>query len=283
MVFVVWLGQYQFDHQYDLYRIVFQGPVRGLSNGGEVQFSGIKVGQIEHIALDDADPNKVIMDIEVTHKTPVRVDSMASSEMEGISGVNVIQISAGTPTKPLLRTVDHSGRPTIHARPDAFASLLLGGGQVLQATTEALGRVNRVLSDGNIASLTGAASDLRATTAALAAHRQMFAHLDQAASDIQASAATVHKLANGDGRHALADLASAAGDFKVTAREARATVARLDGQSGVIAATTIPKLNATLDSLTKAGDSLNGLVSDIHNDPRGLLVKPHARELEIAP
>ena len=75
-VFVIWLGQYQFDHQYDLYRIVFQGPVRGLSNGGEVQFNGIKIGEIQHISLDAADPNKVIMNIRADGGTPVRVDSV---------------------------------------------------------------------------------------------------------------------------------------------------------------------------------------------------------------
>ena len=55
-VFVIWLGQFGFGHQYDLYRIIFQGPVRGLHQGGEVQFNGIKIGAIQRIALDTADP-----------------------------------------------------------------------------------------------------------------------------------------------------------------------------------------------------------------------------------
>ena len=195
-VFVIWLGQYQFDHQYDLYRIVFQGPVRGLSNGGEVQFNGIKIGEIQHISLDAADPNKVIMNIRADGGTPVRVDSEATTELQGISGIDVIQISAGTPSKPLLRDVDHSKRPTIRAKPNALSSLLLGGGQVLQSATEALGRVNRVLSDRNIANLTQAMRDLRETTHSLAAHQAMFNKLDHAASDLQASAASVRGIAN---------------------------------------------------------------------------------------
>ena len=265
--FVVWLGQFQFEHQYDLYRIVFQGPVRGLSEGGEVQFNGIKIGLVQHISLDAADPNKVIMDIRAQGGTPVRVDSEATTELQGISGIDVIQISAGTPAKPLLRDVDHSRRPTIRAKPNALSSLLLGGGQVLQAATEALGRVNRVLSDGNIANLSAAMGDLRVTSDQLAAHRAIFAKLDHAATDMRGAAASVNTIANGDGRHAFADLAAAAGDLKLTAHQARGTM---------------PDINATLESLQNAADSLNALVRDIHKDPRGTLTKPKAEELEIA-
>src|SRR3546814_4699144 len=58
IVFVVWLGGSQFRRGHDLYRIMFVGPVRGLSKGGEVQFNGIKVGQIQNIRLDEDDPNR---------------------------------------------------------------------------------------------------------------------------------------------------------------------------------------------------------------------------------
>src|SRR3546814_17947755 len=68
---------------------MFVGPVRGLSKGGEVQFNGIKVGQIQNIRLDEDDPNRVLTDIAVDRGTPVRVDSMASTEIQGISRVSV--------------------------------------------------------------------------------------------------------------------------------------------------------------------------------------------------
>lgn len=282
-VFVVWLGQFQFDRQYDLYRVVFQGPVRGLSEGGDVQFNGIKVGAIQRIKLATADPNKVILTIRIQGDTPVRVDSEATTELQGISGIDVVQISAGTPSKPLLRDVDHSERPTIRARPNALSSLFLGGGEVLQAATVALTRVTRVLSDRNIADLSAGVSDLRKTADALADHRAMFGKIDRATGDIQSTAAAVRQFAHGDGRRALADMAATAHDLKGTVHDAHAAVARLDGQGGVIATTTIPRINATLDSVGKAADSVNGLIRDLRNDPRATLAKPKGRELEIHP
>ena len=52
VIFVVWLARISFSQEYDLYDIVFDGPVRGLNQGGEVHFNGIKVGEVTKIALD---------------------------------------------------------------------------------------------------------------------------------------------------------------------------------------------------------------------------------------
>ena len=40
-VFSIWLARLSFNEDYDIYDIVFYGPVRGLSEGGEVHFNGI--------------------------------------------------------------------------------------------------------------------------------------------------------------------------------------------------------------------------------------------------
>ena len=131
LVFVVWLGNAQFGERNDRYRIIFQGPVRGISQGGEVQFNGIKVGEVKTVRLSPQDANKILVDVEVGHDTPVRTDSLASVEMQGISGVNAILISAGTTRQPLLRDVSRDDPPLIRSKPNALASLLQGGGKMV--------------------------------------------------------------------------------------------------------------------------------------------------------
>src|SRR6202007_1915486 len=102
LIFVVWLARLQLTRDYDTYDILFQGPVRGLNEGGEVHFNGIKVGEVTKIALDKTNPQNVIARVRMTEDVPVRVDSYATLEPQGITGLNYIQISAGTPAKPLL-------------------------------------------------------------------------------------------------------------------------------------------------------------------------------------
>src|SRR3546814_17842536 len=79
-VFVVGRGGSRLGGSDDPYRIIFHGPVRGLSVGAEVQFNGIKVGQIERIRLDEEDPNRVVTDIILERGTPGRTDYRASTE-----------------------------------------------------------------------------------------------------------------------------------------------------------------------------------------------------------
>ncbi len=288
LVFIVWLGRFQLHHQYDRYRIVFQGPVRGLSEGGDVQFNGIKFGQIQHITLDASNPDKVITDIQLDGGTPVRADSVATTETQGISGVNIVQISAGTVSKPLLREVDSRERPVIASKPNALSALLQGGGQMVQNATEALGRVNRLLSDQTIANIAGAVRDIHATTTELAANRAMFDHaasalakLDRAADDIQGASASVRRIADGDGRRAFADISDAASQLKLTVGEARVMIGKLDGPVGTMSATTLPAVDATLQSLQHTSSTLDGLIRQIRQDPRAALAKPRGKELEL--
>ena len=90
VIFVVWLARFQFARDYDMYDILFVGPVRGLNQGGEVHFNGIKVGEVTKIALDRNDSNQVIARVRVTSDVPIRTDSRATLEPQGITGVNYV-------------------------------------------------------------------------------------------------------------------------------------------------------------------------------------------------
>src|SRR5579872_1247805 len=110
IVFILWLTNFALSARYDTYDVLFRGPVSGLSRGGDVQFNGIKVGETQDIKLDPSDPNLVHAFVRVRSDTPVRQDSTASLEPQGITGVNYIQITAGTRAKPLLKEVTPFGQ-----------------------------------------------------------------------------------------------------------------------------------------------------------------------------
>src|ERR1700761_7509808 len=170
--FVLWLAQVRFARDYDLYDIVFEGPVRGISTGGEVHFNGIKVGETTRIALDPQNASRGIARIKVTSDVPIRTDSFATLEAQGITGVNYVQITAGTRTRPLLKDVTPRGQvPVLRSQKSALSDLLEGGGTVLQRSVEALDRVNRLLSDNNIKTISGTFDDIKSVTAELRERR----------------------------------------------------------------------------------------------------------------
>src|SRR5580698_1452048 len=77
IIFIFWLTNFALSQRYDNYDIVFHGSVSGLTRGGDVQFNGIKVGEVSDIKLDAQDPNLVVAKTRVRSDTPVRVDTEA--------------------------------------------------------------------------------------------------------------------------------------------------------------------------------------------------------------
>jgi phospholipid/cholesterol/gamma-HCH transport system substrate-binding protein len=291
VVFVFWLARLQFAKDYDVYDILFVGPVRGLSDGGEVHFNGIKVGEVTKIELDSRDPNRVVAHIRITSNVPIRQDSYATLEPQGITGVNYVQITAGTPSLKLLKDITPPGQvPVIKSQRSALADLLEGGGTVLTRTIEALDRVNRVLSDKNISSFGKTLGNVQDVTAALAAKKGILDDATKTLNDIDATAQNFSALAKSgqglvdvDGRRALKQLGDAADELKGATSDVRKLIAKLQGPTTDFATTGLPQLTSAIGSLQQTVESLDRLVNEIQQNPRMLVTKPPAKEVEVKP
>ncbi len=291
IAFVVWLAGVSFNKHYDVYDVVFLGPVRGISEGGEVHFNGIKVGEVTKLELDSADPNRVISRVRLTGGVPVRVDSYAQLEPQGITGVNYIQITGGTPAKPLLKAVTPRNQiPVIRSQRSALSDLLAGGGDVLQRTVQALDRVNKMLSDDNINAVTASLQDLKSVADEARERRAIIADAQQALQDLDKTAQAVtelsqssNRLINGDAKRALANVADASTEMKAAAQEVRGMIGKLDGPTTDFATNGLPQLSNAIVSLQRAATSLDGLARDVRQNPQGTLAKPPAKEVEVKP
>ncbi len=289
--FVLWLAQIRFARDYDIYDIVFDGPVRGIQQGGEVHFNGIKVGEVTRIALDPVNASRVISRIKVTSDVPIRTDSYATLEAQGITGVNYVQITAGTRTRPLLKQATPHGQiPVIRSQKSALADLLEGGGTVLQRSVEALDRVNRLLSDSNLKTVTGMLEDVQSVTAELRERKAIIADaqhalqsMDVTLQKVGALSDSTKGLVDGDAKKTLQSLAAAAGDLQQTSAKAQQLLGKLEGPTTDFATNGLPQLTATLGSLQTATDSLNRVLSEAERSPGALVSKPPAKEIEVKP
>ncbi|MFC3077515.1 MlaD family protein [Phenylobacterium terrae] len=289
IIFIVWLARFQVNRDYDLYDIVFQGPVRGLSQGGEVHFNGIKVGEVTEIKLDPANPSRVRALARVNSDVPIKTDSFATLEPQGITGVNYVQISAGSPSAPLLKdTVPENRIPVLRSQRSTISDLLEGGGTVLTRTIEALDRVNRVLSDENIKTFSATLSDAQAVTAELRERKAIIADaqkalqsIDAATLEIQRLAASSRGLVENDGRRTMANLAQAAEEAGAAARDARSMISKLEGPSADFATNGLPAMTSALIQLQETAESLDRLVDDIQSSPQSVIGKAPSQEIEV--
>lgn len=299
IIFVVWLARVRLSAEYDLYDIVFQGPINGLSQGGEVRFNGIKVGEVTKIALDRTNPSRVVARARVTSDVPIRADSYATLEPQGITGVNYVQITAGNPKLPLLKVADHEKCerlgirpciPVIRSQRSALSDLLQGGGTVLTRTIEALDRVNRVLSDQNIKTFSMALSDTQAVTAELKKRKDIIADTQKALQDAdvaiqQVSALTrsAQNLVDGDGKRSLKSIADAADEAKATAAQVRGMVDKLNGPTTDFANNGLPQVTAAVIQLRSTTEALQRLINEIESSPQGALGKAPSEEVKVKP
>ena len=290
-VFSIWLARLQFNNDYDLYDIVFYGPVRGLSEGGEVHFNGIRVGEVTDLNLDPKKGDQVIARIRLDATTPVRVTSRAQLEPQGITGLNYIQITAGNPNSALLKSqYPESVVPVIQSQPSPIAELLSGSGTVLAQTVDALNRINRVLSDDNIRSFSASLKNVEAITAEFEARKGMLEQLEQALTRANSAIAeyerlgvSTRELVEGDGRAAIANINKAAED----ARQAVATINRmtgdLEGPVGDFATTGLPQLQQSIQGLEGATRSLEELIDEVRASPREFIGRAPTKEMEVQP
>jgi phospholipid/cholesterol/gamma-HCH transport system substrate-binding protein len=291
VVFVVWLAGSRFSRDNDLYDVVFVGPVHGVAQGGEVDFNGIKVGTVTKIRLDPKNSQLVIARISVTPDLPIRKDSYATLEPQGITGVNFIQISAGSPSQPLLKdTVPDGQIPILGSRRDTLSDLLAGGGSIIQKTVDALDRINLIFSHQNIHTLSATLSDVQSVTATLRQHRQIIADSQKAVVDADSAirqfevlARSSNTLVSQDARVSLGKLNAALDGVTGATHDLRALMGRLGGPAQTFAETGLPQLGAAIRSLQTATDHLDQVLTDVEANPRGVIGKAPPKEIEVRP
>ena len=290
-VFSIWLARLQFNSEYDVYDIVFYGPVRGLSEGGEVHFNGIRVGEVTDLNLDPKKGDQVIARIRVDAMTPVRVTSRAQLEPQGITGLNYIQITAGNPQSAILKEQYPANVvPVIQSQPSPIAELLSGSGTVLAQTADALNRINRVLSDDNIRSFSTSLKNVESLSTELEARKGMLAQLEQAltkansaVAEFEALAVSTRGIIDGDGRAAVANINSAAQDARAAMASINRTATNVEGPLNEFATTGLPQLQQSIEGLEDATRSLQGLIDEVRSSPRDFIGRPPTKELEVQP
>ncbi|TAJ56184.1 MlaD family protein [Brevundimonas sp.] len=290
-VFSIWLARLQFNNDYDVYDIVFYGPVRGLSEGGEVHFNGIRVGEVTDLNLDPKKGDQVIARIRVDGTTPVRVTSRAQLEPQGITGLNYIQITAGNPQSAILKDQYPANVvPVIQSQPSPIAELLSGSGTVLAQTVDALNRINRVLSDDNVRSFSTSLKNIESLSTELEARKGMLEQLEQAltkansaVAEFEALAVSTRQIIDGDGREAVANINAAAEEARAAVSSINRTATNVEGPLNEFATTGLPQLQQSIQGLEDATRSLEGLIDEVRSSPRDFISRPPTKEMEVQP
>lgn len=290
LLFAMWLTKSSVSRQYDYYDIVFTEAVTGLSQGGIVQYNGIKVGDVAQLKLDPHDPRMVLVRIRVGGNTPIKVDTRAKLGLTGLTGVAFIQLTGGTPNSPRLTA--HNGKiPRIKADDSALQKLLSGSENIVTNVNDVIARASELMSKSNVDHISHTLEHLDQVTSTVAAERDdlraLIKQLTNASRQMNETLAQTAKLSSN--ANALLDdqgkaaLASAAAAMRSLQNASQRLDTLLSNNSAAInnGAQGLSQLGPAVKELQRTLESLRVITAKLESDPRGFLLGgDHPREFQ---
>jgi phospholipid/cholesterol/gamma-HCH transport system substrate-binding protein len=137
--FVYWLNSAGGLGARTIYQVRFENTVSGLLTGAAVLFNGIRIGEVTDLRLNPDNPNQVTATIAVAVGTPVRPDTQASLDFQGLTGVPVVTLQGGS--APADSWPQGQAR-TLNADPQA-------GQSMTRAARDTLRNLNDILNENS--------------------------------------------------------------------------------------------------------------------------------------
>jgi phospholipid/cholesterol/gamma-HCH transport system substrate-binding protein len=165
--FVVWFARLSEGTAVNRYQIIFSGSITGLTVGSSVLFNGIRVGQVDTLDLLADDPSRVVAVVTVRSSTPIKVDTRARMEFQGLTGGAYIQLYGGSANAPALEPPPEQQMATIYAERSELQNLVDGARDTVTQAAQTLSRIDAFIRK-NEGGLTTTVKNVETFTQALA-------------------------------------------------------------------------------------------------------------------
>lgn len=271
------------------YRVVALRPITGLNEQGQVRYRGISVGRVSSIRLDKANPNRILIGIEVDQDLPITRGTYAQLGLEGITGIAYVHLLDDyTSLEPPPKGTD--GVREIHLRPSFLDALTDNAEAVLRDGRVLIAEITKLVNDENRERIARSLANIE----------QLIVRLDDTAQRlpgfIDRTDGRIQAWLNEENRRnaaaTLANLNQATGKLPVLVQEtqqlvrdaralsaqatqlaAEATSLARDSRGAVQAARdgTLPKVNALADSVERSAERVGRLAEEIEQKPDSLL------------
>ena len=286
--FVIWVGKFRGAEEFARYDILFAGSVTGLQVDGTVRYRGIPVGRILDIQIDRGNTEQVRVTIEVKADTPVRMDTVASIELQGITGVTYVLLKGFKQDSPALPVTMKEPYPEIKSIPSKLEKLFESAPDLLSKTSVLVDRVTLLFSDENEQNISETLANLRALSdrfangggnldAMLESGKSALAKIDSMSTELEGLAKDLRSqltTPGTEGRTTVADILSNAntaiqqlqktgGEFEQLAHDVRGQLSTPGAAGSPTIADVLREGTTTLQRIQTVGTDFEGLVADL--------------------
>ncbi len=259
IAFIIWAVKADVDAKHTNYHVYFAGSVSGLSKVSEVRYRGVPIGTVTDIRIDPDNVERVRVTLDVTGDVAIKEDSIASIEMQGITGVAIVQISGGRQSSADLKVQPGEVYPVIKSKRSSLEKLFTDTPELINRILTLVETVTLLFDEKNISAISGTLANAEKLTASLSASAdKLDTFMVDASGTAQELRATVQEL-RGD----LAHLMTNADATLISARATLDTIGDETVTLGGDARVLIAELSDAAQSLDDMGDEVKGLAGDL--------------------
>ncbi|SMF39250.1 phospholipid/cholesterol/gamma-HCH transport system substrate-binding protein [Tistlia consotensis] len=258
--FVIWLANFQVQSDLRSYELVFKNSVTGLSEASPVRYAGVRVGEVRSVRLDPDHPEQVQVIVEVQADTPVKQDTVASMEFEGLAGGRYILLQGGSKEAAAPKVEPGRRYPRIRTRPSTISQVIEGAPDTLAAAQRVLNQVEKLVDDENLQTFSNTLKNLETVTGAVATRS---ADIDKLLKD---ASGTMENISQSTSQ--LAELATELrGDANTITASTNRTLVAIEGLANNLngaVGTNAGELQRTLVEVRKAAGSIKSLSDQVN-------------------
>jgi len=268
---VLWLSAgTQYSKAYDTYVAYMDESVSGLNLNAPVKFRGVNVGTVRQISLDKSNSEKVRLELNIEHGTPITEDTVAILKAQGLTGIAYVELNGGSRNSPLLKPSVKPPYPEIKVGLSLLGRLDLAVTGLLFSVNKTTENLNALLDDENRHALKQVLVNVAKLSATLAAHK---GDLDKAMSSTSRTLQNAEKISEqlplliervGHSAEAVEKMAK---DTTETSASVRKTVDSVAPGARHFAEQGLPELERLVVEMRELTVSLQRVSNQIEQDP----------------
>ena len=285
--FVLWYSDSSDGEAMRRYEIYFGGSVSGLSEGSNVRYLGVVVGRVTRIGIDPRNPRRVRIVADIGEDAPITRDTVARLTLQGVTGLLFVDLRPREPGAIPMAPVESLKFPVIPSAQSQFDVLVAALPEVMAKAAEALERLNGLLSDKNIASVSSTLANLDTASeelpAAISGARVTFNDLQAAANEMEATMKALGSIGGEDVKAASTRLREVADTIAVTAARLDKLVAENQDNVDRFADQGLADFEQLVRETRGAVRSFDALTKSLERDPSRVIYRPAPAGVEIPP
>lgn len=271
---VLWLGAGGPGQAFQLYLVYTGESVSGLSRDGAVKYRGVDVGRIREIGLAPDNPELVRLLLEVDQGTPIKQDTVATLESQGLTGLGYVNLLGGSRSAAPLAAKPGQRYPVIPSRPSVWGSLDRRLGELADNLIESSKRLKALLSDDNQQLLVSTLNNLNQVTGVMAGRADTVGTaLDDLAAALHNARGASEGLPDlvGQLQRSAASLERMATEIAAAGTQLRTTVAARGEELSRFTGSALPDAAVMTQELRRAAENFRRLSESLQRDPSILL------------